>query len=983
MLDKDTKKKIDDARDTLVGVLPLPTDQIELITIALIYKFMDDQDEELRQVGLQEKFFTGELKEFSWQQLMSNQLSADQRVTKFINGIEAIQKAKQVPNLFREIFLNAFLKFRDGKVLQRFLDIINGFTYDHSEELGNSFEYLLMTMGAQGDNGQFRTPRNIIDFIVEVTDPQKDETILDPACGTGGFLVSAFKHILKRNTAGYETAKVELENYVAEGIPVYWGAKLSSSERNTIEKNIVGYDNTPLMVRLARVNLYLHHFGNPQIHEYNTLITDTRWKDKYDCILANPPFMTPKGGIDPHDKFRIPANRTEILFSSYILQHLNPDGKAGFVVPEGIIFSTSGDYVTLRNWLIYEAGLWAVVSLPAHIFQPYSGVKTSILFIDREIARKRNEILLVKIDNDGFSLNTNRNPIKDNDLPDALEWMELCKKDLEQFQKDIETKVDNSFTSKLRLLHRDEFAKLDNYKATSIVYSSFRKQYEKAVKANEELESLIKSEKLKQKSESNKAKLQKSKETVLSLENKIDKLCADLLKKTGIPKLFETEKDLKDWFEENTKQDVIEYGSNLNNTHKLTKETIELIDGNRDFILSFEKFTGEPNVVNEDIPFVKIEEVAKVFADGDWIEKEDQSESGIRLIQTGNVGKGNFREKAADKARYISEDTFKRLNCTEIFANDILVSRLPDPVGRACIIPHLQEKLITAVDCTIIRFDENLILPKFFIALTYSDVYYKKIYEKVTGASRDRISRKNLGGLEIPCPAIENQQLIVAETDQYLNVIKGCNLLIENYAPTFKIQEDWETARMIDVADFVRGPFGGSLKKEIFVESGYLIYEQSHAIQNDFSLGRYFITEEKFQEMKRFEVLPNDILMSCSGTMGKVALVPSDAPKGIINQALLKITPKQDLIRPLFLKLLMESPHFQVQLLKGVSGVAIKNVASVDEIKSFEIKLPDLETQDKLIEEYEAEQRTLNGSIALANKMQDEIKFVIDKVWGK
>ena len=207
MLDKDTKKKIDDARDTLVGVLPLPTDQIELITIAPIYKFMDDQDEELRQVGLQEKFFTGELKEFSWQQLMSNQLSADQRVTKFINGIEAIQKAKQVPNLFREIFLNAFLKFRDGKVLQRFLDIINGFTYDHSEELGNSFEYLLMTMGAQGDNGQFRTPRNIIDFIVEVTDPQKDETILDPACGTGGFLVSAFKHILKRNTAGYETAK--------------------------------------------------------------------------------------------------------------------------------------------------------------------------------------------------------------------------------------------------------------------------------------------------------------------------------------------------------------------------------------------------------------------------------------------------------------------------------------------------------------------------------------------------------------------------------------------------------------------------------------------------------------------------------------------------------------------------------------------------------------------------------------------------------
>ena len=132
MLNKETKKKIDNARNILVGVLPLPSDQIELITIALIYKFMDDQDEELRSVGLEAKFFIDELKDYSWQQLMSNQLSADQRVTKFINGIEAIQKAKQVPNLFREIFMNAFLKFRDGKVLQRFLDIINGFTYDHS-----------------------------------------------------------------------------------------------------------------------------------------------------------------------------------------------------------------------------------------------------------------------------------------------------------------------------------------------------------------------------------------------------------------------------------------------------------------------------------------------------------------------------------------------------------------------------------------------------------------------------------------------------------------------------------------------------------------------------------------------------------------------------------------------------------------------------------------------------------------------------------
>ena len=968
MLDKDTKKKIDDARDTLVGVLPLPTDQIELITIALIYKFMDDQDEELRQVGLQEKFFTGELKEFSWQQLMSNQLSADQRVTKFINGIEAIQKAKQVPNLFREIFLNAFLKFRDGKVLQRFLDIINGFTYDHSEELGNSFEYLLMTMGAQGDNGQFRTPRNIIDFIVEVTDPQKDETILDPACGTGGFLVSAFKHILKRNTAGYETAKVELENYVVEGIPVYWGAKLSSSERNTIEKNIVGYDNTPLMVRLARVNLYLHHFGNPQIHEYNTLITDTRWKDKYDCILANPPFMTPKGGIDPHDKFRIPANRTEILFSSYILQHLNPDGKAGFVVPEGIVFTTSNDYVVLRNWLIYEAGLWAVVSLPAHIFQPYSGVKTSILFIDREIARKRKEILLVKVDNDGFSLNTNRNPIKDNDLPAALEWMELCKKDLEHFKKDIDTKSDNPFVSKLRLLHRDEFAKLDNYKATSTVFTFCKKQSEKTVKAIEEIDLSIKAEELKIVGEKNKSKIQKSEYSIETLKEKKEKLLNELLKKTGISKLYETEKQLKEWFEETIKEDVIQYGVNLINTNKLSKDIIELIDNSRDYILSFDKYAAadkEKGVSQYDI--VSIGQVAEVIA-GQSPESEFYNSEGQGLpFYQGKTEFGNM---------YLGAPVHWTTKITRIALKDDILISVRAPVGP---VNFATQEICIGRGLAAIRASEK-------IYKEYLYYFLKNQQDEIKGnggAVFDSINKSQIEQIQIPLPPIEIQQMVVAEIERYQKIIDGCNLLSENYAPTFKIQETWEDVRLIDIADFVRGPFGGSLKKEIFVESGYLVYEQSHAIQNDFSIARYFINEEKFQEMKRFEVLPNDILMSCSGTFGKVALVPENAPRGIINQALLKLTPKRDLVRPLFLKLLMETPHFQIQLSKGVSGVAIKNVASVDEIKSFEIKLPDLETQDKLIEEYEAEQSTLNGSIALANKMQDEIKFVIDKVWGK
>ncbi len=776
MLTKETKKRIDDARDTLVGVLPLPTDQIELITIGLIYKFMDDQDEELRQSGFDEKFFKGTLKEYSWQQLMSNQISADQRVTKFINGIEQIQKATEIPLLFKEIFQNAFLKFRDGKVLQRFLDLINGFSYSHSEELGNAFEYLLKTMGSQGDNGQFRTPKNIIDFIVDVVNPLKTDTILDPACGTGGFLVSSFKHLLRTNTKGFEHTRFTTNGIDEEKMYQNLGDTLTTGERKNIEKNIAGYDNTPLMVRLARVNLYLHHFNNPKIHEYNTLITDTRWKDRYDCILANPPFMTPKGGIDPHDKFRIQAKRTEILFSSYILQHLNSEkGKAGFIVPDGVIFTTDADYTTLRKWLLYEAGLWAVVSLPANVFQPYSGVSTSILFIDKEVARNRTEILMLKIDNDGFSLNTNRNEIKENDLPEALEWLELCKTNKVEFVRQLESKNESDFIKKIQFLHRDEFAKFDAYKSSRLAFNFCAKLYESVLKLKAETEEKIIEEPAKKE----------------KFQEKIDKKIQEFFKTISINHLPANKEELKTWFDTAIKENAIDFGVNLTN-EKLPIAIKEYIESQRDFNLSFEKFTNSI-IYNDDIDYVRIQDVCKVFCDGDWIEKADQSEYGIRLIQTGNVGFGKFRNKDIEKARYISEETFERLNCTEIFEGDILISRLPDPIGRACKIPKLKERMITAVDCAILRFDETKILPDYFLFLTLSDEYYKRINESITGASRKRISRSNLGNVLIPLPDIDVQQKIVSQISNYQNKIIDAQLKISEMEAQSKtaIEQVW------------------------------------------------------------------------------------------------------------------------------------------------------------------------------------------------
>ncbi|MEZ5521797.1 MAG: restriction endonuclease subunit S [Dokdonella sp.] len=164
-------------------------------------------------------------------------------------------------------------------------------------------------------------------------------------------------------------------------------------------------------------------------------------------------------------------------------------------------------------------------------------------------------------------------------------------------------------------------------------------------------------------------------------------------------------------------------------------------------------------------PSRTLAELANTFSDGDWVESKDQSVSGIRLLQTGNVGGGELKNRD-DKARFISTETFERLNCTEVFAGDILVSRLPDPVGRACIVPELNSRKITAVDCTIIRFDDQLILPKFFIYFSQSLAYLSAVAGLCTGTTRSRISRSALGRVEIPLPPLGEQKRIVAKLDQ-------------------------------------------------------------------------------------------------------------------------------------------------------------------------------------------------------------------------
>ena len=334
---------------------------------------------------------------------MSQMVSSQERSNKYTEALEKFYAHPGLPQTFKDVFKNATVPFKEADILTMFLkEIDDGLSYEDSEQLGDAYEYLLSVLGSQGDLGQFRTPRHIIDMMVEIVDPKKTDTILDPACGTAGFLISAYKHIIKENT---DQTPGDLMNF---------------DEKKEVLRHITGYDIEPSMVRIAEMNMFLHGATDPDIHEYDTLTDESKWEEKFNVILANPPFMTPKGGIKPHKRFGVSSNRAEVLFVDYIASHLRMNGKAGIIVPEGIVFQSAPAYRDLRKNLV-ESSLVAVISMPSGVFNPYAGVKTSILILDKKLAKEKENVLFIELNNDGFSLGAQRTPIMGSEIDEIIE----------------------------------------------------------------------------------------------------------------------------------------------------------------------------------------------------------------------------------------------------------------------------------------------------------------------------------------------------------------------------------------------------------------------------------------------------------------------------------------------------------------------------------------------------------------------------------
>lgn len=803
MLDHETKRKIDNARDILVGKVPDPKSQVEQITIALIYKFMDDMDKESEEWGGKATFFSVEYEKYAWSKIFDPRMGGHEMTALYGEAIEKMNHNPNIPQLFRDIFKNAYLPYRDPETLKSFLKQINEFIYDHSERLGDAYEYLLSIMSKQGDAGQFRTPRHIIDFIVAVVDPKKNETVLDPACGTAGFLISSYKHIMKSNMKNSP------------------GDRLTPEEKSRLIKNFSGYDISPDMVRLSLVNLYLHGFSNPHILEYDTLTSEERWNETADVFLANPPFMSPKGGIRPHKRFSIQARRSEVLFVDYIAEHLNPNGRAGVIVPEGIIFQSGTAYKKLRKMLV-ENYLWAVVSLPAGIFQPYSGVKTSILLMDKSLAKRINKILFVKVENDGFNLGAQRKPIDKNDLPEAYrvlhEWQkgnkaESAKADFVK-KEEIEESRDYNLTGDRYQEVMDyskvkwEMVKLEdvldyeqptNYIVESTKYSD---EYDTPVLTagksfilgyTNERKGVFSAEKLPVIIFDDFTTATKLVDFPFKVKSSAMKILLAKKEKANTKFIFHIIQNI-DFKPTQHKRFWISQYSQIKiplpplNIQKAIVDEIEgfqkIIDGARQVVDNYKPFIK----IDPEWEMVSLKDIVRInsrtvnpeekFGNEEFIYIDISSiENGTGVVNFNNLIKG---KDAPSRARRVVQK------------DDILLSTVRPNLKAFCILSNVPRTVIASTGFAILSSTDKVV-PQFVFYNLFGEFMQSQMIIRMGKGSYPSINQKDVEELKIPLPPLTIQKEIVAQIELEQEIVNSNKKLIEIYEQKIKdkIAEIW------------------------------------------------------------------------------------------------------------------------------------------------------------------------------------------------
>lgn len=465
MITGELKSKIDKIWDTLwTGGISSPTSALEQITYLMFMKLLDDneikKEGNAAALGITYKskiFKDGKFKldedgnmsisfsELRWSNFHNYEPAmmfetVRNYVFPFIKTVNGAGK----DTAFSRFMSDAVFLIPTPKVLAVCVDELQGIDMSNKDIMGDVYEYCLNKMSSAGKLGQFRTPRHIVDMMVKLVKPNINDTILDPAMGSAGFLLGSAKYLQ--------------ENYSKELM-----RKDVAKHYNTTMFS--GFDTDPSMLRIGAMNMLLHGVEEPNINRQDSLSDDNTIRDYYSLIMANPPFT---GSVFQEDISKdilalCKTKKTELLFLALFLKSLTVSGRCACIVPDGVLFGSSKAHKAIRKELIENNRLQAVISMPSGVFKPYAGVSTAVLIFTKDPAGT-NDVWFYDMKADGFSLDDKRSPIDDNDIPDVIERFN----NLEN-EKDRKRTEQSFFVPKQEIVDNEYDLSINKYKEIEYV----------------------------------------------------------------------------------------------------------------------------------------------------------------------------------------------------------------------------------------------------------------------------------------------------------------------------------------------------------------------------------------------------------------------------------------------------------------------------------------------------------------------------------
>jgi len=390
--------------------------------------------------------------------------------------------------LYSQYMKDAMFAIPKASLLQEAVAIIDemNITERNQDTQGDIYEYLLSELKTSGKNGQFRTPRHVIRMMVELVDPDIGQTVCDPACGTAGFLIGAYEHILRKYTSNDIIVTEEdgkAHNLVGDRI-------VEKAHWNLLKREtFYGFDFDSTMIRIGLMNMILHGIERPNIRYADTLSRKFEQKQQYDIVFANPPFAGSIDKSDINDAFKLTTTKTELLFLELFYNLLRVGGRAAVIVPNGVLFGSSNAHVQARRMLLEKCQLEAVVSMPSGVFQPYAGVSTAVLVFVK--GGKTENVWFYEMLKDGYSLDQKRDFIDGKgDIPNIIEMFRKRKEATQSIVVPIDRITKNNFSLSISQYKEIEQVQIDYENPVQIIDQVMTSE-EEILKDLDELKKMI------------------------------------------------------------------------------------------------------------------------------------------------------------------------------------------------------------------------------------------------------------------------------------------------------------------------------------------------------------------------------------------------------------------------------------------------------------------------------------------------------------